>query len=508
MTTLLDRRSLQRCVLISTAIFAMVWAVIRANIQSVTIDEAFTYLYFVAKPLHVVFEANSNNHVLNSLLMWLTTRAFGLSNLTLRAPALLGGALYILTCYFFCSKVSDRFSLRLALFVCLTYNPFIFDYMVAARGYSLANAFLVAAIAVPVWHRSRPAHRAPALGTSCVLASLALGLSFTANFAFAFVDAAAWLAIIIWAMRQRQNESIVSIFGFCVLPGLLAVLVIAGYPLTHWRPNDLIVGAHSIKEMRRSIVESSFYRLDLRFQGALWYKFADSLKFRLPLYLEILCFCKLVAAGLDGAWLKDARGRLLGRCAAALAVVTALALTASWLAFHFYGLLLPLGRTGIYLVPLCTLLAGAIAAAPARSVISRWLSRGLSIVFVSLAIYFVLSLRLSYFREYEWNADMKDAYSVMARLNHSYGVSDVGIHGMYVTALNYYRELSGKEAFSKFERETPEISPGRSIYVLDGLDWKDFIQEENLAIIYRGNFSQLVVAVRPDGPIPAAMIEP
>src|ERR1700728_1457638 len=62
------------------------------------------------------------------------------------------------------------------------------------------------------------------------------------------------------------------------------------------------------------------------------------------------------------------------------------------------------GRTGIYFVPLCTLLAGVIAAAPPRSVVSRWLSRSLTAAFLCLSLYFMLCLRLSYFREYEWNA--------------------------------------------------------------------------------------------------------
>ena len=67
-------------------------------------------------------------------------------------PGPCGGGFYIFTCYFLCRIVTKQFSLRLPLFICLTFNPFIFDYLVAARGYSLALAFLLAAIAIPVWH--------------------------------------------------------------------------------------------------------------------------------------------------------------------------------------------------------------------------------------------------------------------------------------------------------------------------------------------------------------------
>jgi hypothetical protein len=441
-------RFLQKWLLILAAVFAIVWAVVRAWMQSVTIDEAFTYLYFVAKPLNTVWEPNSNNHVLNSLLMWISTHAFGASSITVRLPALLGAVLYVFVCYFLCNSVTNRFSLRLPLFICLTYNPFIFDYMVAARGYGLADAFLLAAIAAPVWNRVKGW---PSLRTSCVLASLALGLSFTAHFAFAFVDGAAFLAIVTWAIGQRQGEPVWRIVGFCALPGLFVALLICGYPLAHWRSGDLAVGAHSLREMRQSLLQSSLYRVAPRFRFSEWYKVVNFIRPRLPPLLLILCLCQIVATRLDGSWLQDARARWLGGFAVSLAAIAALSLTISWLAFRFFGLLLPLGRTGIYFVPLCTLLAGVIAAAPARSIVSRWFSRSLTAVFICLALYYVLCLRLSYFREYEWDADVKDVYSVMARLNHTYGVNDAGITGLYVSALNYYRVVSERETFPNFE---------------------------------------------------------
>jgi hypothetical protein len=124
------------------------------------------------------------------------------------------------------------------------------------------------------------------------------------------------------------------------------------------------------------------------------------------------------------------------------------------------------------------------------------------------ALYFVFCFRLSYFKEYEWDADIKDVYSVMARLNHAYGVTDVEAAGLYVTALNYYRVVSGQETFPKFELDTPEFSPGRSIYVINKVLERKFIDREKLTVVYRGKFTDIVVAVRPDGPIPLAMTHP
>ena len=80
-----------------------------------------------------------------------------------------------------------------------------------------------------------------------------------------------------------------------------------------------------------------------------------------------------------------------GGFAAALAGIATLSVTISWLAFRFYNLPLPLGRTGIFLIPLCTLVAGAIGAAPdAIRCHSRWLRCGITAVLICMACYFLL----------------------------------------------------------------------------------------------------------------------
>ena len=131
-----------------TAAFAVVWMIARAAVQSITIDEADTYLVWAARPDPSHWEPGSNNHILNSVLIRLTTSVFGPSHLTMRAPALLGGIVYVLVCCWLSVTLMRARVLCWALFVCLVFNPFAFDYLVAARGYSLAIAFLTCAIAL------------------------------------------------------------------------------------------------------------------------------------------------------------------------------------------------------------------------------------------------------------------------------------------------------------------------------------------------------------------------
>src|SRR5438477_4038213 len=132
--------------LMLTACFALIWIFHRAFVQSITLDEANTFLRWVAPDLPTHWEPHSNNHVLNSTLMRLCIWLFGLTQMAVRAPALLGGVLYILATFRLCMLLASGRVFRWALFVCFVYNPFIMDYLVAARGYGLALGFLSLAV--------------------------------------------------------------------------------------------------------------------------------------------------------------------------------------------------------------------------------------------------------------------------------------------------------------------------------------------------------------------------
>jgi len=98
--------------------FAMAWLVARALSQSITIDEADTYLSFVAPDWPSYWYPSNNNHVLNSILMRLFIWLFGLSQLSVRGPALIGAAIYIVAAYRLCKMIAAGSHLLLPLFVC------------------------------------------------------------------------------------------------------------------------------------------------------------------------------------------------------------------------------------------------------------------------------------------------------------------------------------------------------------------------------------------------------
>ena len=119
------------------------------------------------------------------MLMRLFTSVFGLSHLTVQAPALIGAALYICAAYCLCRLIARDWRLQWPLFVCLVYNPFIFDFLVVTRGYSLAMAFLLGAIGIPAYFVLENMNgREKSMNTACVLSSLCAGLSFAAKLLF------------------------------------------------------------------------------------------------------------------------------------------------------------------------------------------------------------------------------------------------------------------------------------------------------------------------------------
>jgi len=462
----------------ATALFALLWAVARACVQSITIDEADTYLVWVARPNPSHWEASSNNHVLNSLLMRLSTSIFGLSHLSVRAPALLGAAIYILMALTLCRLLSPVVRVQWPLFAGLVFNPFIFDHLVAARGYALALGFLMAALAIAAYSHAR----AWPLWQACAACSVCLALSFAANFSFAIVDAFTLAAIAIWACARTQAlQTRARIAGACILPGLLATLFVSAPVVLNWPKGQLIYGSHSLREWFGEVVRDSLYELNPQIVNPMLMQALDHVKgWLIPILLAL-------AAWQWGSILRRKTAQHLPDfCYLVLAVSTASIVT-HWTMFKLFHVLMPKERTAIWIVPLAMLAIGAVATG----------RRALTISLYTLSFYFLLCLRLNYFREWYWDADVNKVYAVLAQYNHSSGVKEVASNWMYSSALNYYRLASGRETLDEIPGFI-EMPPGRSIYVLNYVHDEAFLKQQKLRVVYHGPASEVVVAVRTD----------
>jgi hypothetical protein len=412
----------------------------------------------------------------------------------MRLPALLGAAIYVAAAWFLVRLMTRSGWLRWALLVCLVFNPFVMDYLVAARGYSLALGFMTAAIAVAAWGASSGAEPRKTCSTCSVL----LALSFVANFSFGIVDAVMLAGIALWftpgggALRRR-----VELAAAAIVPGLLVALYFTGAVVAHWPRSEFKWGATTFAWSMQTIGEQCFYKLSPYLLDKPLYELLLRHRHLLLPLLGLACLWRVLVLMRERAAARDPQGTWLARLAllAAAGVLLTLALhgTLVW-AFH---ILWPRSRTGLFIPPLCILAVGAVAAIPCASKMGVASQRALTALLLATACYFVLCLRLTWFMEWYWNANSDRLYSVVAYYNRAYGVRDIGTNWRYVSVLNFYRTLSGHETLHEILLERP-IPADRPLYVLFPKDDAAFAVRERLKVVYHDPVSDAVVAIRPE----------
>jgi hypothetical protein len=481
--------------LVLLAIFALIWAVIRACVQAVVIDEAETFDVFAGRPSPSHWEPASNNHVLSSLLIRLSTLMLGPSHVSLRLPALFGTLLYICAAYWLAQALSGETRVRIPAFVCLVYNPLVSDFFTVGRGYSLALAGLLASVALSLWaEKRRLAGESFPLERSIAISSALLGVSFSANFSFAFVDFAALGLLSIWAFWIAPQK--VRALAAAILPMLAVTGFFCSWTLWHWPAGQLWDGATSLTETFLSLVRASTYQLNPYIVNPLLYPWLQWFQVHALVPVVGIALVVQLVFCLIAARRGDMQVRWLWMVAGAAVIPLVISLVVHSAAHQFFGLLLPRGRTAIYYVPQVTLLIAAMVAMPASSL---WARRSrvfaLGTLWV-LAGFYVLSMRLTFTQEWQYLADVKDAYWALEYLSRAHHVHDVASSWRYGSSLNFYRRRYGGEGFHQVWSTGP-FPPGKQAYVLFGPIDESFVALNNLLVVYRGNESGVVIAVDP-----------
>jgi hypothetical protein len=487
-----ETRSDRFPLLIGTGVFAMLWVLARAWVQSITIDEADTFMGFAhpAGPSH--WNPSANNHVLNTVLMRLVTTIFGPSAITLRTPALLGAALYIAAAYFLVRLISARRMLQWALFVCLVFSPFVMDYLVAARGYGLASAFLLWMVVIAARHQARdPRLRSVDLWRTCSLISVCGALSVSSNFAFAIADLLTGLGLFLWICREHGRQYFKILAGF-LLPGLLLAYFLVGSVVLNWPKGEFTWGVNSLLKMIKSLVSASLFEPnDYLLNPRVYHYFVHLGQLLYPILLVFVLWRVVMLV------LEKRENPIALICGVALL----LALAAHELLLLKYDIPLPLDRTAMWVVLLFLMTAGALAAPPLESFLGRMSGKALVAILVLIAVYNLGCLRLTYFNEWKYNADMKDVYAVLAFYNHRYGMTKVSTNWRYVGTLNCYREISGKETLDPMPGAPTEVNyypPGYQAYVFYYAADEDFYKREGLKLVYHNPFTEASIGIRPE----------
>jgi hypothetical protein len=434
-------------ILILTAAAAMALVFYRAATQAVSIDEATTYLLFVNAddPLHWI--GSTNNHVLNTALMRLTTRLFGVSEFTVRMPAMLGAALYISACYRFCRRLDAGVVLRWGALLCLIFSPFIMDYLVAGRGYGMALGFLMTALLAD-----------PKTLRGCVLASTTIGLCFASNFSFAFVCAAVLGGQFLRSWSAVERGKLLAAYA---IPPILTTWLIAAPTIINYPRAELTYGVRTLRETFASLLESQ-----LAHHTAWLY---------LPVGLITL------------AWLIHIR-KQLPRDTVLYGGAFLAALMLHVAAFHTIGLLYPWDRTGIFFVPLFFCAVAAAATVP-----GGWLRTAqIGALLFAAALNFTF-LRLDRFEEWDFNVDSDKVYSTLQCVHARHDVDRVAAGWPFLGTSNFYRYANRGE-LPQVSAE-PQAALDTQAFALDTWLNPGIVEARKLAVVWRSPTSRAIIAV-------------
>ena len=336
----------------------------RAVHQSITADEAFTYDLYIVTPFDWFLTIyNANNHILHTLLCRLSVQALGLSELTFRLPSLLGGLLYLIFVYKLCRRLFKTFWIFLLAMAAFTLNPFIMDYLSAARGYGMALGLFTGALYLVIRFLDHPWDAAK--GKRITGAAILLGLSIAANLVFLFpaTALAGTLTVLLLADRRRTNgwiERFLWIADRVWLRMAAPALILIAIPLAHAHRSDFLFGTASLREMARSLVARSLFHPYDTWTPASVPGFVNRAIVIVTDWIVPLMVAVLLAAlaPVFWRWLRTRdfqRLDPLDRAYFLTAAVAAISVGMLVAAHAWAGVIYPSDRTAIYLVMLVTL---------------------------------------------------------------------------------------------------------------------------------------------------------
>ncbi len=385
----------------------------RAATQSITSDEAHMFQLYVDPPLESMFRGyDAANHVLYTLLARWSVRWFGLSELTLRLPSLLGGLIYLAGVFQASRYAFGRGWLFLLSTALLSLNPFVLDYLSAARGYGLALALFVWGFYLLLRYLNedydRPVWLLPWAG-------LLFGLSVAANLVFLFPVLACGAVVTVAAGRGALDR----FWG----PGIVPAFVLLVLPLTNAQRGSFYYGATSLVAWSESLAAASlFHATD---PAAPPTPAEHGWRMLVATKLVPLLLAAIFAAAVWAAVKR--RHCVLVLAAGGLAGSLAMAVAARFVA----GVPYPLGRTGIYLAFLFPLACVALLPPLARF---RPAQVALAALLVAALWRFAAGYTVRYYSEWRYDSATKRIAAALAPR----GPRRVAASPMVAVSIRYY----------------------------------------------------------------------
>jgi len=454
--------------------------VYRAFTQAVVFDEALTWELYIAGPFDKIFHTfDANHHFLNTLLMRMVTSVLGVSAWTLRIPALAGAALYFAAVYRIARTAFGEGWTFLLAVAALSLHPFVLDFMVAARGYGMALALWMWALAVVLDMLSSDKAEPGEL----VQAGVALALAVTANLVFV-LPAAALAGMTIYYLttlpkpetgkqgkRAEVRKTGISPLVAFMGPILgIAVVFLLLAPVEDMKLDQFYTGVASIPESLRSMATVS-----LAHSGPL----AGS---ALAGWRDVVAFGIAPVILIAGLALGILRRNSLLLLTAGTAVFSGVALV---LIHLILGRPYPADRTGLYFLPLVIL--GLLGLTLVRVKAASLVACGLTLLFVAQ---FLTEFNVKKFWVWDYDADTRTMGEYIA--SHR-GTGNVRVGGSWQLSesLGFYL-FQNRWDWMEINQRPPQA--GEDFYTLIPQD-EQAVQKLGLKEVFRGPVSGSILAV-------------
>jgi hypothetical protein len=388
--------------------------------------------------------------------MYACASIFGLSEWSLRLPALGGAALYFAAVYRIARHAFGAGRTFLLAIALLTLHPLILDFLVVARGYGMALALWMWSLAVLLPCFEQPETAPP---RRIMEAAVALSLSVVANLVL-LIPAAVLAVIALWRLPRK--------IAFATPIAAVALLFAIVSPLRAARPDNFYAGSATITDSLRRLAWATVEHSRAWRDKPL----ADAARDALAFFIGPA----ILIAGLAG------RRSLLVTLSAAIAVASALLL---WLLHLAFRVPYPEDRTGLYFLPLTLLTLVGLANASSRAAYALALL---------LLLVFAAQWNVRKFLIWEYDADTREIGARIAA-----AVSDKRPNSVRVAcswglepALNFYREKNRWTWMAPVTREP--LAAGANYYAIISID-RQAIESLKLKPIYEGAASGTILAI-------------
>src|ERR1019366_9571243 len=395
------------------------------------------------------------NHVLNTLLVRLSTSQFHLTELSLRLPSLLAGVFYLWVVFRMARRWFGDGPQCLAVVGLLTLNPVVVDALSEARGYGMA-------LACWMWALELLLESVESFSPQKLkLAAVCLGLSVAATLAFAAPALALLVVFLAWSKSGAGAQPAVppgripgQVF---VLIFLLTAFVLLAIPLDRAEWTTLAVGATSLRQTINEITALS-----------------------LGTSLKVIGAMARVAVALVAVAGAAASLRYWRRRDGALVTLTggSLALTLVFLMAAHRWLHTPFPQeSATYLIPLTTLIVA--------TVILKQHNKAAQIAFLAVSVVLLARYVVEFhFAMYAAGSQFSGARTLTKtlRANAMGGSPRIGVSLAAEPIMSYYRTRYRQGNWYPIKREP--LTGAYDFYVLTPVD-APLIQERHLHVLYR-----------------------